>query len=416
MLESPVVRVFDVVRPLITDSDDLLVLPQPFVRSKRDDEINQEDSTFVGCTPNGGWFALSEANFPYVTRQASDANCYKNAPLWKSLPVPEREKLLVGVHKVQVSVQGVHRQSLPAPPRYESDTRNAYNGNDSPAASQSSIARVPSAFLKEAGHTSLVFSIGLFILSIFFLVSPGTVRGYYKSISGKHGDMSLDYPGSLTTPPRTPVVRQMPSEASEAPPAPSTAITVEFPEVKEPKEEEPKLEENKAEELEPEEIIVEELKADVPKAPTVRFEDPIPEPAKESTPETGLEDAKDDAETASEAAPPTPRKKKYQRGRRGGKKKKTNVETESNAAPEDADKGVQGRKEKLHNITVVSSGKVEEDAPGSPFILNSLEVYEDEVIGMFALPTVLILLIFSQGRVVKERQFTRGIGKANWLQ
>lgn len=77
-LDSPVARVYDVVKPFDhmgtdTGPTSLVILPQPV---KPVDEWPTVDSIFVNCTESGSWYALSEHNYPLVTDGATRAMCY----------------------------------------------------------------------------------------------------------------------------------------------------------------------------------------------------------------------------------------------------------------------------------------------------------------------------------------------------
>ncbi|KAF1982387.1 hypothetical protein K402DRAFT_363106 [Aulographum hederae CBS 113979] len=107
-LSSPVVRVYDIARPLHSQNKDtqLVVLPQPLVVSPEDD--TQED-IFVNCTESGGWYAMSEKRYPGVTRRASKAECYNNnwngnIDFWRGEYVPQKSEL-VGVHSLSELVE-----------------------------------------------------------------------------------------------------------------------------------------------------------------------------------------------------------------------------------------------------------------------------------------------------------------------
>jgi serine/threonine-protein kinase/endoribonuclease IRE1 len=73
---SPVVRVFDVVRPQGVDARDtpLVILPQPIAPVMRGERA---DNVFVNCTESGSWYAMSEASYPSVTDGAAEAKCYQ---------------------------------------------------------------------------------------------------------------------------------------------------------------------------------------------------------------------------------------------------------------------------------------------------------------------------------------------------
>ncbi|MCJ1278923.1 bifunctional endoribonuclease/protein kinase ire1 [Puttea exsequens] len=105
-LSSPVVRVFDVARPSNTDDPDpqLIVLPQP---TSPDDNSNIYDPLknriFINHTEAGGWFAMSESTYPFVTGKAKAAQCYDKDWLEmtssiQSLSLTQRQEGFVGVH------------------------------------------------------------------------------------------------------------------------------------------------------------------------------------------------------------------------------------------------------------------------------------------------------------------------------
>jgi serine/threonine-protein kinase/endoribonuclease IRE1 len=75
---SPVVRVFDVVRPQGVESQDipLVLLPQPVAPRIAKSQI---EDVFVNCTETGSWYALSESSYPSVTDGATTAQCYHDA-------------------------------------------------------------------------------------------------------------------------------------------------------------------------------------------------------------------------------------------------------------------------------------------------------------------------------------------------
>ncbi len=106
-LSSPVVRVFDVARP--SDSDDpdpqLIVLPQPVrpMDSENYDVFNPKNRIFVNHTEAGGWFAMSESTYPFVTGKAKAAQCYDKDWLemtasMQTLSLAQRQEGFVGVH------------------------------------------------------------------------------------------------------------------------------------------------------------------------------------------------------------------------------------------------------------------------------------------------------------------------------
>ena len=104
-LSSPVVRVFDVARPSNTDESDpqLIVLPQPVRPTDSDNIFSTKNRIFVNHTEAGGWFAMSESTYPFVTGTAKAAQCYNKDWLemtlsTQSLSLAQRQEGFVGVH------------------------------------------------------------------------------------------------------------------------------------------------------------------------------------------------------------------------------------------------------------------------------------------------------------------------------
>jgi serine/threonine-protein kinase/endoribonuclease IRE1 len=424
-MESPVVRIFDVVRSVNSPSYDLLVLPQPSVRSPKDEETGLLDSTFVGCTDNGGWYALSEANFPYVTRQASNAGCYSKGNVWKSLPAPEREKSLVGIHKVHYAGPNEPYPAVPALPA--SSYEGAKEPTDAPPSPQPSpIPPKPSSSIGPWLATLAVF---LAAMPVLLFVSP-MMKSKPNSVISDW--LSLDHRRLLFHPPilpDSPITERVEPLPSDAPPAPVIATDVQpVPEVPELLEsniegsQEPKPEEIQAErdnalvegvaKSDSEGQVSEENKEDIKevvaavveeeavKASIVRFKEP--EPAEVLVTENGTTDGNVGGETAE--PPVTPKKKGYKRGRRGGKKKSANsnqpaqtphegemtlvtvapsVATPHSPAETFDQKTIPGT-DRVGRVTVLSTGNVEPDGPsGGYHVLNNLEIWEEEILGRY---------------------------------
>ena len=109
-LSSPVVRVFDVARPLSVEERDpqLIILQQPIGPIDSDykyNAFNNRNRIFVNHTEAGGWFAMSENTYPLVTGRARHARCYdkqwlESRAAKQSLSVAQRHETFVGVHDI----------------------------------------------------------------------------------------------------------------------------------------------------------------------------------------------------------------------------------------------------------------------------------------------------------------------------
>ncbi|CRG91047.1 serine/threonine-protein kinase/endoribonuclease IRE1 [Talaromyces islandicus] len=128
---SPVVRVFDVARPVNVDSPDsplpLVLLSQPLEPPDPDyaTSPDSEHRVFIDCTEAGGWFAMSELTYPLVTGRAELAQCYDKDFFGDShsllnLDLQRQRKALAGVHSLGMSSArhsqrgGIHSVSGPS--------------------------------------------------------------------------------------------------------------------------------------------------------------------------------------------------------------------------------------------------------------------------------------------------------------
>lgn len=147
-LSSPVVRVFDVARPLHTDEQDpqLIVLPQPvgpIETGEVYDSFNPKNRIFVNHTEAGGWFAMSENTYPLVTGKAKAAQCYDEdwvemTSTRKYLSLAQRQEGFVGVHSLS---EFETRQASGLTISGHPDTSPA---NDSPVEVYDEPSRLPS--------------------------------------------------------------------------------------------------------------------------------------------------------------------------------------------------------------------------------------------------------------------------------
>ncbi|KAI5795117.1 hypothetical protein EDC01DRAFT_615089 [Geopyxis carbonaria] len=360
-LQSPAIRVFDVVKPVTEDSDyeDLLILPQPPLRpSLRDPK--HVDRTFVGCVGESNWYAMSEEDFPYVTDMASDAKCYNKAFQWHQTTPKERQSSLVGVHKIHHGGSEYYHPALPAPPSYES--MKSSSRPNSPSIISDGITP------DNPWESRLVLTIGAAVLLVLVAIAPKAgFSTHLKSVfSLKTVGEELKYLPKMPSPP---VASDTSIENLSSPVLHSAEGTVEIIQTDEL---------NSVEMIE----IAQEGTANlqsVVKSTAVRFEEPL---KPESLPETIPAISETNADKLT---PATPEKKKHPRGRRGrGRGKKGNNSVDKAALGKNEEEGQvfnEPTSGDNKNVTIVSTGDVEEHPPGAPFVLNSLEIFEDDVIG-----------------------------------
>ncbi|GKZ37547.1 bifunctional endoribonuclease/protein kinase ire1 [Aspergillus brasiliensis] len=108
---SPVVRVFDVARPVSADSSNdptpLILLSQPLQPPDPDYGTldDRDERVFIDYTEGGGWYAMSEATYPLVTGRAKMAQCYEKDYLRHGQPLTsltpgQQHDALAGVHSL----------------------------------------------------------------------------------------------------------------------------------------------------------------------------------------------------------------------------------------------------------------------------------------------------------------------------
>lgn len=371
-LDSPVVRVFDVLSH--QTAKELVILPQPPFQLD-DFNVDSLDRTYIGATENGAWFALSEAYFPYVTENAAGASCYKeDEHAWPSLLQHERRSLLIGTHKVHDGPRQ-HIANIP----YYKNTRKI-------AGSDGAVYSVPGKkFLSsKASYPTQESDVANIVESSWTFGSMGpqwllvaVIAGYlfwHKPGVMRPGDFKLDAEG-MRLAPRAVVDKPDNLTVLDAAgrPVASSGSEEEEESVIEIVNRRASVAESGPVEVEGEvRVTTPELVAEpvttIPEPPTTSLavEDAVTVPVVPETAEKALPkphaideapqvEIENDAETAkprivdfqdaknsdAEAAPTetrespdeTPKKKKYARGRRGGKKKNKNKNAATEAEP-----------------------------------------------------------------------------------
>lgn len=126
-LDSPVIRVFDIVRAVSSEPMDypLVLLPQPSAPTDLDFHPQVLDgelgNVFVNCTKQGGWYAMSEQAYPLVTDKASTASCYDSRAGETAFRTGEETDDhiagLIGIHRTgAIGLDGDNRMLLLAAP------------------------------------------------------------------------------------------------------------------------------------------------------------------------------------------------------------------------------------------------------------------------------------------------------------
>ncbi|MCJ1339955.1 bifunctional endoribonuclease/protein kinase ire1 [Bachmanniomyces sp. S44760] len=223
-LSSPVVRVFDVARPM--DGEDpetqLVVLPQPIGPIDSEDLYNSfsdRSRIFVNHTEAGGWYAMSENTYPLVTGGAATAQCYNKD--WLELQFPseslsraQRQKALVGVHAISdhltmdnsfMTISGPPNESINDTPVH--DFAEAISSSSLPVLGNSYI--IGSA---AANATDLLIATVFMVIAAFIAIN----RRVIFRLARQKMELKRVFPAlelELPSVPTSPVIDQMPSDA-----------------------------------------------------------------------------------------------------------------------------------------------------------------------------------------------------------
>ena len=174
-LSSPVVRVFDVARPLDIEEKDpqLIILPQPVGPIDKENLYNSfanQNRIFVNHTEAGGWFAMSETSYPLVTGRAKTARCYD--PEWldvmfsqRSMNPSQRQESLVGVHSL-ANVESWRGSGLTisGPPSEALDQLPV--GNNAITAPLQSVSSIGQSRIVKGAYENII-DIGILIIAFF---------------------------------------------------------------------------------------------------------------------------------------------------------------------------------------------------------------------------------------------------------
>ena len=341
---SPVVRVYDVVRPQgdINNDASLVILPQPAgppLKELAGLEYEGVENVFVNCTESGSWYALSESSYPDVTHKAPDAKCYMDVHL-PTLPMSKRHRAkFVGVHPIATQPQRPGRPLIGAP---------EYPMLEPPQEDDSIVKDLLPTVKPGVTWNSSSFAVAL-LVSLFAMLACGALWNYKPSPTpGKHM-IAINDPfaaKSEAEPRQAPMVR-------EAEPAQET-------------------------------VFQHPAESDEAVVPAVAVEDA------DDLERADADDVEDPTETNG------PKKKKATRGQRGGKKAK-----EKKAANEEA------RKRKGSQVPqpaeVISVAASESPQVSGPLQINSLVIHTDRVIGQGSCGTSVFEGSF-EGRAVAVKR------------
>jgi len=220
-LSSPVVRVFDVARPSNSDDPDpqLIVLPQPVrpMDSDNYDVFNPKNRIFVNHTEAGGWFAMSESTYPFVTGKAKAAQCYDKDWLemtssMQSLSLAQRQEGFVGVHALSEFEtrrdSGIPTISGPEPVAVNDSPVELYDDSAFlPSIPVIRNSRIIGTAANNASDILLVF-VFCVILSFFYVNKKTFSKGARKLLEIQQPVPSVQQ--QLTSVPSTPITATAP--------------------------------------------------------------------------------------------------------------------------------------------------------------------------------------------------------------
>lgn len=322
---SPVVRVFDVARPINVESPEaatpLVLLSQPLQPPDPDyGSLDDRDArVFVDCTSAGGWFAMSEETYPLVTGRAKMAQCYEKdylrhgQPL-TSLPTSQQRDALAGVHSLNGPrvVRNIPSISGPSPLELANDTPRELMRSPSelalpPALRHSTIIRKGWDNAVDIFVTILLLFFGAFI----YFNSHNIQELAKQKLDVKNIIASYAQPPLST--PSTPVVESTHFKRDSSPSRPISNLTVEVtvPEEQQEGDATPKSKRDRS-------------AVGPDSTPRVKIREPSRGP-----------DSDDDVEELDQAASPEKPKKKARRGRRGGKNHRRGKKPDSEGESKD---------------------------------------------------------------------------------
>jgi serine/threonine-protein kinase/endoribonuclease IRE1 len=190
-LPSPVVRVFDVVRPAGSQNQDtqLVLLPQPpSPQIDISEAYPDRNRIFVNKTEGGGWYAMSEMTYPFSTGGAAKASFYNHDWLGDTftteiLPLDQRQQSLVGVHSLtDRPARGLASEVLTLPgPSTEFESNNLTpvgvgmdaRAQQDPSLQTGGLLPNPWRTQNAAANTLIQFAVAIFLmfLGAFFTMN-----------------------------------------------------------------------------------------------------------------------------------------------------------------------------------------------------------------------------------------------------
>ncbi|KAL8731524.1 MAG: hypothetical protein Q9166_003370 [cf. Caloplaca sp. 2 TL-2023] len=411
-LSSPVVRVFDVARPLNVEEKDpqLIILPQPVGPIDKENlykSFANHNRIFVNHTAAGGWFAMSENTYPLVTGRAKTAQCYD--PEWldvifsqRTMSLTQRQESFVGVHSLanleswRGSGSGL---TISGPPSEVSEDAPA--GNNAATAPLQTVSAIGQSRIVKGASENIVdisiLSVVCFLV-VFVVVNWRAIVKVLKKMEINPEHLSMKR--STASVPSSPIIAEAPWTQE---PIQEAMEKVEEALEGQGEQQAPKLPSRSSTLLEPPKGLprsrtnsIEATRGRTDEEKGVRFQEPSPGP-------------EDDENLDS----PQPGKKKARRGVRGGKnrKKRSNSKNDHKdsidqtgeatfqAGPEAQvePKVIQTSNSNMSDATELSAGTIQ---------IGHLKVFTDTVLGHGSHGTVVYRGSFGSRDVAVKRMLS----------
>lgn len=378
---SPVVRVFDIVRPNgdLSSDTSLVILPQPAGPPPNElTPLEDVDSVFVNRTEAGSWYALSEAKYPSITDRAPDASGVCNIDCFVN-------NKFMGVHQLSPLEPGESGTRLV-------DGRDVLTIDSPPIDQLPSDANVEPFFPHETVAENHLTMWSFLIMLLLGLSGCGFV---YK----QHGMEGFRFKQLAIPEVLAPVAEKL--DTSVGLDAVAEAVAEVVPEPTMIREDEPAkeiifpLEEKKSEE----------------KVTQVRFE----EPAKDSDPEDSPERDAPSEEPSKDIGEKSP-KKRATRGKRAGRKQKekeqANLEARAKKLGTPLPPSMQLTPKTpampvAQPAEIISVAASESPAVSGPLQINSLVIHTDKVIGQGSCGTIVFEGSFEGRNVAVKRMLSQ---------
>ncbi|RPA93941.1 hypothetical protein L873DRAFT_1793233 [Choiromyces venosus 120613-1] len=406
---SPVIRVFDVVKSINSPTEPtattFVVLPQPILASREFD--GYEGLTYVGCTENDGFYALSETSYPYVTDGALDATFYTSGRLnWQTAARDERHKTIMGTHRAHYRFDEPYRASLPAPTPISREERSAVRSRNStppfPSSPSLKSSRLISFAMENLVDISIVVPIVTTLIWLFMRQLGASKAGSRMPETVSNATMA-NHAGELVRVARSRAASEGVSVLNGLP----DGVVVMEEQLQEQSE-------TTAQQEQGEEAVAVAIEVATPKE---EVQQPIaaPEVSAGAVAVRFEEDAVMVEEDAVATPAPTPKKKKAHRGQRGGARKrgKANAEKEREREKEKMEIAVNEVKEVVRenpmqvDLNTLSLDPLGEEWDSSSLVaINNLMVHEDKVLGVGSQGTIVYRGSF-EGKVVAVKRMLR---------